>query len=89
VFSRASRNISKRMDRMVRGRPRPRAALAAAVPAQDGVRADQQHKMADQQHKMPESVRRKVVKQPSEKELISRRERGLGHLPLQHHQLVP
>jgi hypothetical protein len=70
------------MDRMVRGRPRPRAALAAAVPAQDGVRADQQHKVL-------ESVRRQAVKQPSEEEPISRRERGLGHLPLQHHQLVP
>jgi hypothetical protein len=27
--------------------------------------------------------------QPSEEEPISRREHGLGRLPLQHHQLVP
>jgi hypothetical protein len=51
-----------------------------AVPAQDGVRADQQHKV-------PELVHRQAVKQPSEEEPISPREHGLGRLPLQldHH----
>ncbi|MEU1387884.1 MULTISPECIES: hypothetical protein [unclassified Nonomuraea] len=90
TFSRASRNTSKRMDRIARGTSTParragRGATAPqqiAVPAQDGVRADQQPKV-------PEAVRRQAVKQPSEKEPISRRERGRGHLPLRHHQLVP
>ncbi|MCA2182135.1 hypothetical protein LDL08_38845 [Nonomuraea glycinis] len=41
------------------------------------------------EHKVPESLRGQAVKQPSEEDPISRRERGLGHLPLQHHQLVP
>jgi hypothetical protein len=58
------------------------ASQQIAVPAQDGVRPDQQHKV-------PVSFRGQVVKQPSEEEPISRREGGLGHLPLQHHQLVP
>jgi hypothetical protein len=50
------------------------------VPAQDGVRADQQHKA-------PKLVLRQAVKQPS-KEPINSHEYGLGHLPLQHHREV-
>jgi hypothetical protein len=53
-----------------------------AVPPQDGVRADQQHKV-------PESLRGQAVKQPGQKESISPREHGFGRLPLQRHQLVP
>jgi hypothetical protein len=53
-----------------------------AVPAQDSVRADQQHKV-------PERVHRQAMKLPGQKDPISPREHGLGRLPLQHHQLVP
>ncbi|MEW1838406.1 hypothetical protein AB0392_10670 [Nonomuraea angiospora] len=53
-----------------------------AVPAQDGVRADQQHKA-------PKLALRQAVKQPSKEKPINSHEYGLGHLPQQHHQLVP
>ncbi|MGW6503268.1 hypothetical protein [Nonomuraea angiospora] len=52
------------------------------VPAQDGV-------PADQQRKAPKLALRQAVKQPSKEKPINSREYGLGHLPLQHHQLVP
>ncbi|MFI7233553.1 hypothetical protein ACIBO5_61135 [Nonomuraea angiospora] len=43
---------------------------------------------ADQQHKAPKLVLRQAVKQPSKEKPINSHEYGLGHLPLQHHQLV-
>jgi hypothetical protein len=45
-----------------------------AVPSQNGVRSDRQHKV-------PQPAHRKAVKQSSKEEPISSREHGLGHLP--------
>ncbi|MEV1171395.1 hypothetical protein [Nonomuraea sp. NPDC049784] len=53
-----------------------------AVPAQDGVRPNQQRQVA-------QLGDRQTVKQPGEKEPVIRCERGLGQLPLQHPQLMP
>ncbi|MGI5490319.1 hypothetical protein [Microtetraspora malaysiensis] len=43
----------------------------------------------DQQHELPQLAYRQAVEQPSEEEPVIRRERGLGHLPLRRHQLMP
>ncbi|WP_327103092.1 hypothetical protein [Nonomuraea glycinis] len=52
------------------------------MPAQDGVRLNQQRQVE-------QPGDRQTVKQPSEKEPVIRRERGLDQLPLQHPQLIP
>jgi hypothetical protein len=53
-----------------------------AVPAQDGVRADQQLEL-------PELAHRQAMEQSGEQEPVGRREHRFGRLALQDRQLVP
>ncbi|WP_248958734.1 DDE-type integrase/transposase/recombinase [Sphaerisporangium perillae] len=82
-----NRSTNTRMERTVRGRPRPRGARAPRLGRRSRLRC--QCKMVSGPPEVSELGQRQTVQQAGEEEPVLRRERRSGHLPLQDLQLMP